>query len=339
MSTYRTLKGYSVKKVSSDPSNTQRGQIWYNSTTRQIKFTGNVGGTFASGGNLNTARWNSRATVGTQTAGIVYGGSNAPGSIIAETEEYNGTSWSEVTDMPSLITSNGGGGTQTAAFSSGGNTPGDNREDHTFNYDGTSWTSSGDMPFISAQAGGCGTQTAGVQCGGTQNPGNNKTNKTAHYDGSSWTDGGNFPINISYHAMTGTQTAALLGMHLKFDGSSPDQTNEFFEYNGSSWSAAGNQNNTRYAGAAFGIQTSAITAGGGAAGPGHQNKVESYDGTSFTNESNMVTGSNYLQGGGTSAAGLAFGGSGPAGSGPNQALNRTEEWNDPSDGTRTMDVS
>ena len=339
MATYRQVKGYSVKSVTSDPSNTAFGQVWYNSIAKQIKFTGNIGGAFSSGGNLNTARWNSRATVGTQTAGIVYGGSNAPGSIIAETEEYNGTSWTEVTDMPTVTSNNGGGGTQTAAFSSGGNTPTDTRENFTFNYDGTSWTSSGDMPFISAQAGGCGTQTAGVQCGGTQNPGNNKTNKTAHYDGSSWTDGGNFPINISYHAMAGTQTAALLGMQLKFDGSSPDQTNEFFEYDGSSWSAAGNRNNTVYAGAAFGIQTSAITAGGGAAPAGHQNKVESYDGTSFTNENNMVTGSNYLQGGGTSAAGLAFGGSGPAGSGPNQALNRTEEWNDPSAGTRTMDVS
>ena len=72
---------------------------------------------------------------------------------------------------------------------------------------------------------------------------------------------------------------------------------------------------------------------------GHQNKVESYDGSSFTNESTMVTGSNYLQGGGTSAAGLVQGGSGPAGSGPNQALNRSEEWTDPSAGTRSMDVS
>ena len=57
MSTYRTLKGYSVKKVASDPSNTQRGQIWYNSTTRQIKFTGNVGGTFVIISNpTNTAK-------------------------------------------------------------------------------------------------------------------------------------------------------------------------------------------------------------------------------------------------------------------------------------------
>ena len=99
MSTYRTLKGYSVKSVASDPSNTQRGQIWYNRTSKQIKFIGNVGGTFASGGNLNTARWNSRATVGTQTAGVVFGGSTQTGGLMGETEEYDGTSWTEVTDM------------------------------------------------------------------------------------------------------------------------------------------------------------------------------------------------------------------------------------------------
>ena len=50
-----------------------------------------------------------------------------------------------------------------------------------------------------------------------------------------------------------------------------------------------------------------ITAGGGSAPAGHQNKVESYDGTSFTNESTMVTGANYVQGGGTCYR-LAFGG-------------------------------
>jgi len=37
VSTYRQLKGYSVKSVSSDPSNVKEGQIWYNSTTRIIK--------------------------------------------------------------------------------------------------------------------------------------------------------------------------------------------------------------------------------------------------------------------------------------------------------------
>ncbi len=30
MATYRQLKGYSIKSVTSDPANTKFGQIWYN---------------------------------------------------------------------------------------------------------------------------------------------------------------------------------------------------------------------------------------------------------------------------------------------------------------------
>ena len=341
MTTYRQGQGYRIKSVASDPSNTQFGQIWYNRTAKQIKFTGNLGGVFSSGGNLNTARWNCRATVGTQTAGITFAGYTQTGSAMAETEEYNGTSWSEVNDLPDTVTDIGGGGTQTAAFMSGGNSlPGapDVRIAKTLNYDGTNWTTSGDLPFVSGQGAGCGTQTAGIHSGGLQNPGNTVTNKTAEYNGTSWTDGGNYPKNHGYHAMCGTQTATLAGMSIN-PGESPDQNTEFYEYDGSSWTAAGNHNNKRYAGAAFGTQTAAITAGGGSAPAGHQNKVESYDGTSFTNESTLATGSNYIHGGGTSSAGIVQGGSGPAGAGPNQALSRSEEWNDPSAGTRTMDVS
>ena len=37
MSTYRALKGYSIKKVTSDPDNAKEGQVWYNDTTKKIK--------------------------------------------------------------------------------------------------------------------------------------------------------------------------------------------------------------------------------------------------------------------------------------------------------------
>ncbi len=37
MATYREVKGYSVKSVSSDPANVKEGQIWYNSATKVIK--------------------------------------------------------------------------------------------------------------------------------------------------------------------------------------------------------------------------------------------------------------------------------------------------------------
>ena len=61
MSTYRQLKGYSVKSVSSDPSNIKEGQIWYNSSTKAIKVVPAITA-WASGGNLNTGRLNAGST-------------------------------------------------------------------------------------------------------------------------------------------------------------------------------------------------------------------------------------------------------------------------------------
>jgi hypothetical protein len=42
MSTYRALKGYSVKSITSDPANTKEGQIWYNDTSNKIKVIENL---------------------------------------------------------------------------------------------------------------------------------------------------------------------------------------------------------------------------------------------------------------------------------------------------------
>ena len=38
MATYRQVKGYNIKKVSSDPSNVKEGQIWYNSNSGAVKL-------------------------------------------------------------------------------------------------------------------------------------------------------------------------------------------------------------------------------------------------------------------------------------------------------------
>ena len=80
MATYREVKGYSVKSVSSDPSNVKEGQIWYNTASGDFKTIAKVAGAWASGGNLNTASAN-RGASGTQTAGLVFAGSlNTPPS-------------------------------------------------------------------------------------------------------------------------------------------------------------------------------------------------------------------------------------------------------------------
>ena len=55
MATYREVKGYSVKSVSSDPANVKEGQIWYNSSTKVIKVAPNIAA-WASGNNMSNSR-------------------------------------------------------------------------------------------------------------------------------------------------------------------------------------------------------------------------------------------------------------------------------------------
>jgi len=38
MATYASIKGYEIDVVSSDPSNPQTGQVWYNTTSNVLKF-------------------------------------------------------------------------------------------------------------------------------------------------------------------------------------------------------------------------------------------------------------------------------------------------------------
>ena len=41
MSTYRTLKGYNIKSVTSDPANPKEGQVLYNSITKKLRARNN----------------------------------------------------------------------------------------------------------------------------------------------------------------------------------------------------------------------------------------------------------------------------------------------------------
>ena len=59
MATYKEIHGTDIEVVSSDPSNPIVGQVWYNTSTEQLKgrkqFIGNA---WSSGGNLNNIWWN-----------------------------------------------------------------------------------------------------------------------------------------------------------------------------------------------------------------------------------------------------------------------------------------
>ena len=55
---------------------------------------------------------------GTQTSALSIGGDT--GSVVAITEDWNGTSWVEVADLSTASRAMASGGTTTAAFNAGG---------------------------------------------------------------------------------------------------------------------------------------------------------------------------------------------------------------------------
>jgi hypothetical protein len=232
-------------------------------------------------GTLNTAR-GYISGFGTSTAAVAAGGYTAPNNPQSLVEEYNGSSWSEETNLPGSRKSAGNCGTLTAGLIMGGSTAqpyGANVVNTAFEYNGTSWTATpGNMPEAKGQGMSGGTQTAAYYCGG-RTPPNSYTTKTAEYDGSSFSEGGDI-ISIGGppsggQGATGTQTAGLA------TGGTPTTTNT---YNGTSWITAANFNTGRNRGFSGGTATAALLAGGGEPGgsPGYGNETEEFTGATET---------------------------------------------------------
>src|SRR5210317_1686968 len=130
MTTYKEIKGQSIKSVSTDPTNPGVGEIWYNNTIGVLKGYANIGGAWSSGGSLNTA--NTYAGAGTQTAAVGFVGSN--------TEEYDGSSWTATSSMNTARqAATAQNATQTAALAAGG-AIGPTIQSVVEEYNGSTWT-------------------------------------------------------------------------------------------------------------------------------------------------------------------------------------------------------
>ena len=98
MATYKEIKGTQIEVLASDPSNPVEGQVWYNSTSNVLKGQAATAvGAWATGGALNTARTNISGA-GTIPAFVAFGGQSGA-TVYAQTELYNGSSWTEVNDL------------------------------------------------------------------------------------------------------------------------------------------------------------------------------------------------------------------------------------------------
>ena len=163
------------------------------------------------------------------TAAIIFGGSTTPGfSPVANTESWNGTSWTEVNDLNTATSSLRGGGTQTSALATGGYAPG--RSTKTESWNGTSWTEVSELNLArNNQAYSGNSNTNGLVFAG-DNPGAPTTVNTEFYDGTSWTEVNNLATSkyrLAGSSNIGTSTSALASAGLNSSDVTTASTEEW----------------------------------------------------------------------------------------------------------------
>ena len=114
MTTYKETNGTNIEILSTDPANPVQGQIWYNTTSSTLKGLGYIAtAAWSTGGNMNTARRSVMGAGITNTAALAISGTDDP-PVIANVESYNGSSWTEITDVNTASSGGAGTGTNTA---------------------------------------------------------------------------------------------------------------------------------------------------------------------------------------------------------------------------------
>jgi len=314
--TYGSVTG-GVPAVASDPPSPAEGDIWYNTTTGTLRFRGKVEG-WATGGNLNTTRFNLAGSGTSNTASLAFGGNNPTvPATYAITESYNGSAWTEVNDLNTARGYLAGNGSQTSALAISGNISPPllvNNE----SWDGTSWTEVGDVNTARYWAAAAAADnTSAIFFGGSTG---SVTGATESWNGTSWTEVND--LNVAREALAGfgTQTSAISSA-----GSSTGITSNAESWNGTTWTALApeNTNTARYLLAGAGADnTSGIVFGGSNPGvPVVYANTEVWNGTTWTEDTDLNTARQQLGGSGTQASALGFGGEGPGG-----RTNATEEW-------------
>ena len=302
-----------------------------NSTNATEEFTQSINTTTAaawsSGSLMGAGRYQGNGqNVGTKNAGMYAGGRGSfpatqPAVTVSSVEEYDGSSWSEVNNMPVSMDMFGAVGTQTAAFIFGGYggpgagpnpAPGGSTKDNTFNYDGTNWTSETALPAATQNLTGAGTQTAVVSIGG--NPALTTCNE---YDGSSWTSTGSMTTGRHNSSAFGIQTAAIIA------GGNPGSAvaEDVESYNGSSWTSASDLIQAKAQAGTAGTQTDGLIFAGNEPSP---TTALGWNGTSWFTQPSISTARYGGSNGSTSVASAYYAGGGGSASGTQRQT--TEEF-------------
>jgi len=324
MATYKGIQGYSWQKLSSDPTNTIAGQVWYNSTTAKFKIATQGSAGWSSGGSLNTVRYVS-GSAGSQTAGLAMAGNGPPTVNLALLEEYDGSAWTEITAAPTEFHSGGSMGTTTAAACTAGGpfppSPGPALPLKTQEYNGSSWSEGGDINTGRWAGASWGIVPAGGYVGG-ESPVSGTIVLSEEYDGSTWAEGGNLNTGRRYFNAIGPQTAAIAAGGA-IPGPAGGSTTSAETYDGTSWTESTAVPWTGYgSGSAAQGTTTAAFFFGGVGSPGPHTGTQLWNGSAWSQPPSMSQARPILLTQmGTSGSALAYGG--------DPAIATTEEYSDP----------
>jgi len=299
MANYKEIKGVTVQTRDTDPVVNA--------------------GSWASGGSLNTARYRGGSS-GTTTAGLVYTGRTP--TYVGNTEQYNGTAWTELNDVNNNSYAGGGSpaGSYTAAIKSSGKSGPTSFQTNTEIWDGTNWTEVNNNNTGRDGIMGAGTSTSNIIAGG-QTPPNQVIAES--WDGTSWTEVGDLNNAKGFTTSWGSSNSNAIVATGEGDGSSPDgQGNTAETWNGSSWTATTSLNTGRTQAGAFGSTSTNGIVAAGYIGTGYAANCESFDGSAWTEVNNTSNNLGLHFGSGTdNQAGFVAGGN-PVPSVGTQ----TEEW-------------
>jgi hypothetical protein len=306
-STDMPYASYAMASINSAPGGVSTGMTWAGSgagNKNTIEFQNSIltftPAAWATGGSLNLAR-SSLKGAGTQTAGLAFCGATPGGNRKGETEAYDGTSWTEVSDASSTRNEFAGfGQTQTAAMACCGTLPG-GATANVESWNGTSWTEGPNQVNAIAGNSGAGTTASAVTWGGSPS-----VVDCESWDNSSWTEVANLNTGrVGTGGLGASNTSALA-----ISGDPPGSPTANVEsWNGTAWTEVGNVIDARVWGGASGTVTEGLFYGGGN-DSGKSGTTQGWDGTVWSTDATMGT-ARYLIAdtpGGTGSAALATGG-------------------------------
>ena len=244
-------------------------------TNESYEYNGTAWGSDA-GMNRDTGAYTQG--LGTQTAAVSGGYYRAgpPSVVLASSESYDGSTWTDTNATNNAFGVRTGCGTSTAGLEAGGTDTTPTVTDVCETFDGTNWTEVGDLNTARAAAGQHnGTSTASLTIGGVlefSGPGTLSAS-VEEYNGTSWTE--TTDINTARKGLSGSGTATLA---LVYAGQTAPAVSALTEsWDGTSWTELADLSTARASGGSAGTTNTSALQISGELGPGYTTATEEWN--------------------------------------------------------------